>query len=227
MVDLLGRRPRDTHLMEALRSLILHDLDWGTVGPGFAVVAALGAVMLAAERVADRALRLTGARPASVPREWRPPSSPGARAASVRPRRTRLAARGLRVAVHASADVARACAVAEALPGDGHAAVAGDLADPAAVQRFVDEAAAALGGLDVLVNNAGVWLGADTHGNLEAWREVWRATLAVNLVGAADASFCALRHFRAAGGGRSSTSRAAARSAVSPSRCPTGRARRD
>ena len=113
-----------------------------------------------------------------------------------------LAARGLRVAVHASADVARARAVAEALPGDGHAAVAGDLTDPAAVQRFVDEAAAALGGLDVLVNNAGVWLDAATDGELEAWREVWRATLAVNLVGAADASFCALRHFRAAGGGR-------------------------
>jgi 3-oxoacyl-[acyl-carrier protein] reductase len=113
-----------------------------------------------------------------------------------------LAARGLRVAVHASADAARARAVAEALPGDGHAAVAGDLTDPAAVQRFVDEAATALGGLDVLVNNAGVWLDAATHGELEAWREVWRATLAVNLVGAADASFCALRHFRAAGGGR-------------------------
>jgi 3-oxoacyl-[acyl-carrier protein] reductase len=113
-----------------------------------------------------------------------------------------LAARGLRVAVHASADVARARAVAEALPGDGHAAVAGDLTEPAAVQRFVDEAAAALGGLDVLVNNAGVWLNAATDGELEAWREVWRTTLAVNLVGAADASFCALRHFRAAGGGR-------------------------
>jgi 3-oxoacyl-[acyl-carrier protein] reductase len=113
-----------------------------------------------------------------------------------------LAARGVRVAVHASADVGRARDVAEALPGDGHAAVAGDLADPAAVPRFVDDAATALGGLDVLVNNAGVWLDAAIHGELEAWREVWRATLAVNLVGAADASFCALRHFRAAGGGR-------------------------
>ena len=145
----------------------------------------------------------------------------------MRPRRTRsphaLAARGLRVAVHASADVARARAVAEALPGDGHAAVAGDLTEPAAVQRFVDEAAAALGGLDVLVNNAGVWLDAATDGR----REVWRTTLAVNLVGAADASFCALRHFRAAGGGRIVNVTSRARSAASPSRCPTGRARRD
>jgi ABC-2 type transport system permease protein len=35
-----------TYLMEALRSLILEPLDWGAVLPGFAVVAALGAIML-------------------------------------------------------------------------------------------------------------------------------------------------------------------------------------
>jgi ABC-2 type transport system permease protein len=36
-----------TYLMEALRSLILDDLDWSKIWPGFAVVLALGAVMLA------------------------------------------------------------------------------------------------------------------------------------------------------------------------------------
>jgi ABC-2 type transport system permease protein len=36
-----------TYLMEALRSLILEDLDWGKILPGFAVVAALGVVMVA------------------------------------------------------------------------------------------------------------------------------------------------------------------------------------
>ena len=36
-----------TYLMEALRSLILDDLDWGKILPGFAVVAVLGAIMLA------------------------------------------------------------------------------------------------------------------------------------------------------------------------------------
>jgi ABC-2 type transport system permease protein len=35
-----------TYLMEAMRSLILDDLDWGAIAPGFAVVAVLGAVML-------------------------------------------------------------------------------------------------------------------------------------------------------------------------------------
>jgi ABC-2 type transport system permease protein len=36
-----------TYVMEALRSLILEDLDWGAILPGFAVVAVLGALMLA------------------------------------------------------------------------------------------------------------------------------------------------------------------------------------
>ena len=36
-----------TYLMEALRSLILTDLDWGAILPGFAVIAVLGALMLA------------------------------------------------------------------------------------------------------------------------------------------------------------------------------------
>jgi ABC-2 type transport system permease protein len=35
-----------TYLMEALRSLILTDLDWDKIWPGFGVVAALGVVML-------------------------------------------------------------------------------------------------------------------------------------------------------------------------------------
>jgi ABC-2 type transport system permease protein len=35
-----------TYVMEALRSLLLEDLEWGTVLPGFAVVAVLGALML-------------------------------------------------------------------------------------------------------------------------------------------------------------------------------------
>ena len=35
-----------TYVMEALRSLLLEDLEWGTILPGFLVVAVLGALML-------------------------------------------------------------------------------------------------------------------------------------------------------------------------------------
>jgi ABC-2 type transport system permease protein len=36
-----------TYVMEALRSLVLEDLDWATILPGFAVVAVLGVIMVA------------------------------------------------------------------------------------------------------------------------------------------------------------------------------------
>ena len=36
-----------TYVMEALRSLLLEDLEWSTILPGFAVVAGLGALMIA------------------------------------------------------------------------------------------------------------------------------------------------------------------------------------
>lgn len=35
-----------TYIMEALRSLVLHDLEWAVIGRGFLVVAAAGAVMI-------------------------------------------------------------------------------------------------------------------------------------------------------------------------------------
>jgi 3-oxoacyl-[acyl-carrier protein] reductase len=114
-----------------------------------------------------------------------------------------FAARGDRVAVHYATGRDAAEAVRDALPGEGHAVVGGDLADPAQVRGFVDAAAQALGGLDVLVNNAAIYeahpAGATSYA---AWQAAWERTLSINLLGAANATFCALEHFRSAGGGR-------------------------
>jgi NAD(P)-dependent dehydrogenase (short-subunit alcohol dehydrogenase family) len=109
---------------------------------------------------------------------------------------------GDRVAVHYGASRARAEEVAASLPGEGHLVVGADLADPDAVKHAVDAAAEGLGRLDVLVNNAGVFL---AHPPLETsyaqWQAAWARTLATNLTGAANATFCAVPHMVAAGGG--------------------------
>lgn len=109
---------------------------------------------------------------------------------------------GDRVAVHYAAAAGAAMAVRDALPGTGHVAVQADLADPGAVRAMVDAAAGQLGGLDVLVNNAGVYLEHPVvGGTYEQWQAAWRATIDVNLLGAANATWCAVQHMTAAGGG--------------------------
>src|SRR5919201_502367 len=112
-----------------------------------------------------------------------------------------FAAAGERVAVHYHAGRAAAERTLASLPGDGHVLVAADLADPDAVRGMVDQAAQALGSLDVLVNNAGVYLEHRiTDTPYQQWQDVWRQTLAVNLVGAANATWCAVRHMLGGGG---------------------------
>ena len=107
---------------------------------------------------------------------------------------------GDRVAVHYGASRAAAERTIGSLPGRGHVLVTADLADPEAVREMVETAAAALGAIDVLVNNAGIY---QPHPVLEVsyeqWQRAWSDTLAVNLVGAANATWCALRHMPAGG----------------------------
>jgi 3-oxoacyl-[acyl-carrier protein] reductase len=114
-----------------------------------------------------------------------------------------FAEHGDRVAVHHGHSADLAAEVLAGLPGGGHAVVQADLADPQAVRRMVDEAAAALGGLDVLVNNAGVFIPHPiTDVSYEEWQAAWQATLAVNLTGAANVTWCAIQHMTPRGGGR-------------------------
>ena len=110
---------------------------------------------------------------------------------------------GDRVAVHHRDSADLAAQVLAGLPGTGHTVVQADMTDAAAVRRAVDQASDALGGLDVLVNNAGVFTAHPvTSVSYEEWQAAWQQTLGVNLIGAANAIWCAVRHMRAAGGGR-------------------------
>ena len=107
----------------------------------------------------------------------------------------RFAGDGWRVAVHfhASPDAARE--VLESLPGSGHVAVGADLRDPAAITAMVAEAAGSLGGIDVLVNNAGVFFDHPIDGvDFETWLDAWRQTLDVNLLAPALVTWHAVRH---------------------------------
>jgi 3-oxoacyl-[acyl-carrier protein] reductase len=106
-----------------------------------------------------------------------------------------FAAAGDRVAVHYGSRREQAEQVAASLPGDGHVVVGADLGDPEAVRRMVGEAVAVLGRIDVLVNNAGIFEPHPiTDTSYEQWQRAWSRTLGVNLVGAANVTWCAVQH---------------------------------
>ncbi len=95
-----------------------------------------------------------------------------------------LTARGAQVAI-----------IDRALSGDsGLLELSCDITDRAAVDASVAEAAEALDGIDVLVNNAGIGAIGDVSENDDA---EWAHLLDVNVVGMARVSAAALPHLRA------------------------------
>jgi NAD(P)-dependent dehydrogenase (short-subunit alcohol dehydrogenase family) len=114
-----------------------------------------------------------------------------------------FADRGARVAINYLRDEKAAGELRAALPGGPHPILQADVSDPAAVKTLVDQAADEMGGLDIVVNNAGI---ADCHPmeetDYDGWQKVWHRTLSINLVGAANVSYCAAQHMMKRGGGR-------------------------
>jgi 3-oxoacyl-[acyl-carrier protein] reductase len=93
-------------------------------------------------------------------------------------------------------------ALAAAL-GERAACTRCDVTDGAALPGLVEACVARFGALHTLVNNAGIFERNPFDGaDFEAWRAGWRRTFDVNLFGAADLSWAAMRHMRAHGGGR-------------------------
>lgn len=109
---------------------------------------------------------------------------------------------GDRVAVHYGTRRAEAEETLSALPGDGHALVGADLATPDGARRLAEEAAQALGGIDVLVNNAAVNTPhPPARTGFDEWAAAWQQHTDVNLLGTAHLSHQAAQHMIAQGGG--------------------------
>jgi len=110
---------------------------------------------------------------------------------------------GARVAINYRANRQAAEQTLADLAGDGHMLLQADVSDPGAVRSMTQAAIREMGQIDVLVNNAGMYVDhpiADV--GFEEWHDAWQVTLATNLVGPANLSYCVARHMMEHGGGR-------------------------
>lgn len=77
-----------------------------------------------------------------------------------------------------------------------------DITDTPKLTEVLEQLASEHGGIDVLVNNAGIFEAAAVDAPAAAWREAWARVLQVNLVAPAELCREAILHFRRHGGGR-------------------------
>ena len=109
-----------------------------------------------------------------------------------------LAQRGVRVAIHYRGNRPAAEECLAALPGNGHAIFAADLSQPTAPAVLWRQIADRLGAVDVLINNAGLYL---EHSPLKIsydnWAFAWQQTLSTNLVAPANLSLLAAQSMAA------------------------------
>lgn len=112
-----------------------------------------------------------------------------------------LAAEGAAVAVHygTSADEAEAVVKEITARGGKAAAFQADLADHAAVSAMVANVASRFGGIDALVNNAGL---AIRRPFKETTPAEWKSQIEVNLLGAIHLCHAAMPHLEKSGVGR-------------------------
>lgn len=134
-----------------------------------------------------------------------------------------VGAAGGEVVVHYARNREAAEAVQQEIGRDRCHVVQADLAIPGEVERLWSEALAVAPGLNVLINNAGIFEDAPVDASLEDWRATWSKVMQVNLLAPADLCRAAILHFRTIGGGKiiNVSSRAAARGEA-PDQMPYG-----
>ena len=114
-----------------------------------------------------------------------------------------FAQRGARVAINYLENTTAAEKTLADLAGDGHAVIQADITDPEAVKGLVTSTIDGLGGLDIVVNNAGIWVEhLIDEVDYSQWLDAWQRTLHANLIGPANVSYCAARHMVDHAGGR-------------------------
>lgn len=114
-----------------------------------------------------------------------------------------FADRGARVAVNFVHNSEAALNTLDSLSGKGHILNQTDVSKPELIEGMVTETIKGLGGLDILINNAGIGRDHPIDGiGYNDWQESWEQILTVNLIAPANVIYWVAQHMRDNGGGR-------------------------
>ena len=115
----------------------------------------------------------------------------------------RMAAAGASVAVNYHQSQREAEDLVKEIGEERSMAVRADVARPDDVESMIGAVLDRFQRLDVLVNNAATFgLNRFDGGDYDQWQQGWERTFALNVFGAANAAFLAMRWMRANGGGK-------------------------
>lgn len=114
-----------------------------------------------------------------------------------------FARKGARVALNFRSDRNAAERTLSSLEGGSHILAPGDISNPGLAQSLVEKVVSEFGRLDVLVNNAGIFIIHPIKNvAYEEWLSAWNLTIGTNLTGAANVSYWAIQAMLKTGGGR-------------------------
>ena len=109
---------------------------------------------------------------------------------------------GARVAVHYNSNAKAAENLLAEFGRQTGVALRANLENPEEVKKLFDQSVKALGHLDALVLNAGVFLPHPVSDPPDDWWATWKKTLAINLDAPGMLTRLAIEHFQGRGGGR-------------------------
>lgn len=112
-------------------------------------------------------------------------------------------AAGATVVIHYHRNLTEAARTHQALGGDPHLLLQADITNASEVEAMIRTVVETYGQLDILVNNSAIF---EPHpiatASYEEWQGAWNRTIATNLLGTANVTFCAAQQMIRQGGGR-------------------------
>ena len=108
-----------------------------------------------------------------------------------------------KVIIHYNSQQEKAVSLCNKLNSKEHIAIGGDLSDPNAIDKIVEQSLSVFGRIDVLINNAGAYAEHPIDKiDFTEWQSAWTKTINTNLMGPANLTFCVANKMIKQGGGK-------------------------